>query len=250
MTGDGVSRDERKAHFWQKKLVSVLSDKAEETYSEGDALDLLCEGINLGDISNSIEDYDEAEKAFSDSYNLAKMLSFGAVSKTNIGKLKILFKKYILRNSPVYEQSILYLIKSGRMMLELSFARGNFDDIVEWSKKATVLIGAVHKQFESEETARELLFLVDRMSKECLESGNLTGAQEWLQKGRECWGELESGSTTRELRFSASRLYDALSEYHSVKSDYSSSFVCQEKDGSCFMACMKNCLMIILSVTN
>lgn len=39
-TGEGVNRDTKKSIEWQEKLVWKLEDKAEDTYSEDDAVEL------------------------------------------------------------------------------------------------------------------------------------------------------------------------------------------------------------------
>ncbi len=223
-TGDGVAQSLECAEYWQNRLVSIFADRAEKNDTEEDAVILLREGIKLGDIAYAADDLDSAEDVFSASYDLGKRLSFGAISKTLPGKIKILFKKYVL-NKSYFEESILYMIKACRMLLEISYARGKENDISS-VKKAMLLLRAVNRQFETAETATELVSLSCRMSEECLESGNTVGASEWLDLGFGCIDE--TCGQTRELRFALSRLYGAYSDCYSMQSDHASAYRSQQ----------------------
>ena len=216
--GEAVKRDIDSAIKRQQQLVDLLSDKAEETYNEDDTIAVLREQMYLGEMAFSAESFELAERAFANSYEIAKLLSFGAISKTFFGKVKVLFNKY-LRNKSYYNESILYLAKSCRMMLEIAYALGISDNITKWSQKAMLIVRAINKQFQDARTAVEFISLGTKLAKECAAGGNLTGARIWLDACVECMDSLADEEKSLEVRLVYSYYFDSLTDFCNASED-------------------------------
>lgn len=225
--GYGVKTDIDKAVKWQQRIVDLLEDKAEDLMTEASAFELLEEGYELGELALSVEDFETAKRAYTGSFEVAKRLCFGAIGKNFFSKAKVLFKKYVL-NKSFYNEAVIYLIKASRKLVELAFSFGTDSEITEWPQKSMLLIRSVNAQFESADTAVELLALSGRMADECAASGNIGGARSWLELGANCWEGLSDDEKTREVRLAYARLLKAKSEFLILLDDYNSAYDVQD----------------------
>ena len=224
--GDGVEKDVAKAVEWQEKVVRTYGDIAEETRSEDDAIVFLRESMDWADLAYSIEDYEHAERACSDSYEVAKVLSFGTIEKSAFGKVKTLFKKYV-KNQSHFQESFAYMCRACRLMLDIAFEEGILDKINEWSKKADVLRN-VAPQMNNPDISKELLRVAGRMAKECCESGNLSGARIWLGSAIDCYESLGEDEQTTAMKFNYSFLMEAASDMCLAVEEYKDAYACLE----------------------
>ena len=227
--GDGVTKDMSRALAWQKKLTWTLGEKAEETRKESDALELLREQMRLTELAHSIEDYETAEQAGVASFQIAKVLCFGAVEKGFLKKARSLFQKYILNKSPCYEESLGYLCKACRYMLDMAFETGILEKIEVWTRKALYLANIMAKTRSDSGRIGELFLIARRMASETTLSGNLTGAKYWLELAFTAYAELSEEEKTPEIRYSYSFLFDSASEYELAGGEHKNAYQCQEE---------------------
>lgn len=225
--GEGVERDPAKAIEWQRKLVWELEDKAEKTYSEDDAVELLYAKMDLGSMARTLENYEIAEQAYSGSYELSRHLAFGAFGKNLFGKVKNIFKKYVARTTR-YEEAAKTMVKASRMMMELSYEMGIQEMIQEWTMKTEVLIKAANIQFADAETAVELISVSNLLARECLYSGNLSGTQFWLKTSENCLCTLEDEKITLQVKLAFSESYASAAEYHDSIGCFADAYNSQE----------------------
>lgn len=226
-TGEGVNRDTRKAIEWQVKLVRKLEDKAEDTYSEDDAVELMNANMDLGGMARNSEDYKLAEEAYAASYKLASCLAFGAFGNNLFCKVKNLFKKYVTRTTR-YEEAVKIMAQASRMMMELSYEIGVQEMIREWTMKTEVIIRAIDKQFADAETAVDLISISNLLARECLASGNISGTQFWLETSEKCLCDLTDEEKTFQVKLAFSESFNAAAVYHDSIGCFSEAYHSQE----------------------
>lgn len=227
--GDGVTKDMPRALAWQKKLTWTLGEKAEETRKESDALEFLREQMRLTELAYSIEDYETAADAGNTAFQTAKLLCFGAVEKGFLKKAKSLFQKYVLNRSACYEESLGYLCKACRYMLDMAFDMGIHEDIMTWTKKASYVASMMSRTLGYSGLIAEFFLIARRMACELTLSGNLSGAKYWLEQAFTVYAELSDEAKTLEIKYSYSFLFDSASEYEIAGRRYKSAYQCQEE---------------------
>lgn len=237
-TGEGVNRDTKKAIEWQVKLVRKLEDKAEDTYSEDDAVELMKANMDLGGMARNTEDYRFAEEAYAASYKLASCLAFGAFGNNLFGKVKNLFKKYVTRTTR-YEEAAKTMAKASRMMMELSYEMGIQEMIQEWTMKTEVIIRAIDKQFADAETAVDLISISNLLARECLASGNISGTQFWLETSEKCLCDLTDEEKTFQVKLALSESFNAAAAYHDSIGHFSEAYHSQEDRKKLLLALYK-----------
>ena len=237
-TGEGVNRDTKKSIEWQEKLVWKLEEKAEDTYSEDDAVELLKAKMNLGDMARSIEDYKLAEQAYAASYKLASCLAFGAFGNNLFGKVKNLFKKYVTRTTR-YEETVKIMAKASRMMMELSYEIGVQELIREWTMKTEVFISTIDKQFTDAETAVDLISISNLLARECLASGNISGTKYWLKTSEACLCKLTDEEKTLQVKLAFSESFASAAEYHDSIGCFAEAYNSQEDRKELLLALYK-----------
>ena len=221
--GDGVEKDMPKAVGWQKKLVDKLGDIAEGSRNEDEVMTYLREQMQLCEMAYSIEDYETAERSASVSFECAKVMAFGAMDKSVFGKARTLLKKFILNKSRYFNESMGFMFKACRIMLDVSLESGFWQSISEWSKKA-ITISGVANRIDNPSVFAEFFKISARMANECIKSGNQSAAEMWLDRAQELYQSLEDGDLTPETRYGFSFLYDSAIEHEIVEEDYSSAF--------------------------
>ena len=218
-TGEGVAKNTERAITWQKKIITKLADTAEESLSEDDAIAYLRESMLLAEMAYLAEDYDSAEDACERSYNLAKVLSFGSIDKNPLKKAKTLFNKYILNRSH-YEESFLFMLKSCRLILDIYTDLGIRTKIDEWIKKAIFLYAAVQRIEPDSQTAVEFLQFTYRIALSSIESGNITGALNWIDSVSNYCDNLEDEELSIDVRYRKTKLLLIVSKIYVARGEY------------------------------
>ena len=227
--GDGVDKNMTTAIKWQKRLIWKLGDIAEESRKECDALDFLIEQMYLAELAYSIEDYETAEKAGSNSFEVAKRLSFGSIEDNIFKKATSIFKKIVLGKSRYFDESFPYLCKACRIMLDLAYAMGIHENINKWMNESLRIIKAMQLSWSNSNVIPEFFLIANKMADELTLSGNLSGAKMWLDLAADGFEELNDNEKTLEIKYNFSFMYNSASEYHISKEEYSTAYKCQKE---------------------
>ncbi len=229
LLGDGIEKNVPMAIEWQKRLIWKLGDIAEKSRKESDALDFLTEQMYLAELAYSIEDYERAEKAGSNSFEVAKMLSFGSIEDNKLKKAKTIFTKKVLGKSRYFDEAFPFFCKACRIMLNISYAMGIHEEINKWTKKSLRITKAMQLSWRNSKVIPEFFLIASKMGYEATISGNLSGAKMWLDLAAEGFEELSENEKTLEIKYSFSFMYNVASEYHINKGEYLVAYKCQEE---------------------
>lgn len=185
--GDGVAMDLTWAYHWQCTLSKKYEAIVKESARDEDVLILLKHKLQEGELAGQIGFLKECVTAYESAEKSAKILLYGSAS-TNPAKKFFAFAKKITGNGKHSEEGLLYLIRTYRMLMTIHSELGRVDKANEWGVKAANSALSVAK-FSNDDVHSECLKISYIMFDLCLGSGNLEGAQKWLDIEKEYIGD-------------------------------------------------------------
>ncbi len=177
--GDGVQQDYKEGLKWEKALGDKFGKSAENSRSDSELYELLKLRMRYGRLAYEAKQFEEARWAFEVSYDAAKMLAFTSASDNPLKKL-FGFAKKIAAKGEYFEEAIYFMTVCCRYMLEVYSQMGLTDKAAEWGRKAVNVGNTADLVSDDPKIDAERMAVFSRMGELCLESGNLTGAEQYF----------------------------------------------------------------------
>ena len=203
--GQGVPRDTAQALHWQEHLTDRLSELADESQDEGDAMRSLEEHLALADMTLETKDYETADAQYETAQEIAKVLAFGAFGKSILQKAKRFVQKYTGK-SPYQEPALKATSRAALRRLEIELRVQQGQGIGKRGDQTAVLVENVFKMYGDAQSAADYLTFY-RLTIEICEQNSLQDMiPGYLDKAAACWSRLPEAERTPEVR----RCYAAL----------------------------------------